>query len=178
MTEPIQSYWDVVEPVWDTINIYDGEAIFLTSIQPLPRPAVLLYAAHFCQSEVRNGGLLQFFNNSTGVLCPEAIEGFRLIEMPQLASIVETAAVPLGSPYPRDREARWNAMLEASGLETTQLEEIFSNAPNTFLAYRKATESLEWDRLDKQFYQLYENENGGFENAADSYARSMKRLKN
>ena len=85
MAESIHSYWDTIEPVWDKINIYEGEATFLTSIQPLPRPVVLLYAAHFCLSEIYNGGHLQFFWNNTGILCPEAIEGFNLIGMPQLA---------------------------------------------------------------------------------------------
>src|SRR5579871_113035 len=74
MAESIHSYWDTIEPVWDKINIYEGEATFLTSIQPLPRPVVLLYAAHFCLSEIYNGGHLQFFWNNTGILCPEAIE--------------------------------------------------------------------------------------------------------
>jgi hypothetical protein len=121
MAESAHSYWDLIEPVLDEINIYDGEANFLKSIQPISRPLVLLYAAHFCQSEVCNGGFLQFFKNSTGVLCPEAIEGFKLIGMPQLASVIETAAALLGSPYPRDREARSNALLAASRLEENEL---------------------------------------------------------
>jgi hypothetical protein len=178
MAEAINSYWDVIEPVWDEINIYDGEATFLKSIQPISRPLVLLYAAHFCQSEVCNGGFLQFFKNSTGVLCPEAIEGFKLIGMPLLASVIETAAAPLGSTYPRDRKARWGAMLDASGLEKKIIEEMFQKAPNEFLAYREATKSLGWDDIDRQFYQLVRNERGGFEPAADSYARSFARIEN
>jgi hypothetical protein len=176
MAEPIQSYWDLIEPVWDGINIYDGEASFLESIQPISSPFVLLYAAHFCQSEVCNGGFLQFFWNNTGVLFPEAIEGFKLIGMPQLASVLETAGTPLGSPYPRDREARWDALLATSRLEAGEIEQIFQKNPNLYLAYLKVTESLDWDTLNKQFYKLIESENGGFEVAADRYATDLASL--
>ena len=178
MAEPIQSYWDLIEPVWNEINIYDGEALFLESIQPISRPLVLLYAAHFCQSEVHNGGFLQFFWNNTGVLSPEATEAFKLLEMPQLASVLEAAATPLGLPYPRDREARWDALLVTSGLEADEIEQIFQKAPNLYLAYLKITESLDWDTLNKQFYKLFENENGGFECAADRYASGLASLRN
>jgi len=38
-----------------------------------------LYCGHRCQSEVTNGGLYQFFSNTTGLLAPEALFGFREI---------------------------------------------------------------------------------------------------
>jgi hypothetical protein len=86
MTETIHSYWDYIEPYWDVFDIYNGHQGFESSIHNAPRPVVLLYAAHFCQSEVHNGGFLQFFWNNTGVLAPEAIEGYGVIGMPTLAS--------------------------------------------------------------------------------------------
>jgi hypothetical protein len=170
MTAPIQSYWASIELMWEQINIYEGEATFLISIQPLPRPVVLLYAAHFCQSEVCNGGFFQFFWNSTGILCAEAIEGFRLIGMPQLASVVEAAAALLGPTYQRDRRLRWNAMLDATGLEKKTVEEIFQKESKQYQAYEKATMTLGWRDLNNQFYQLIESENGGFQSASDRYA--------
>ncbi|WP_369973953.1 DUF4375 domain-containing protein [Polaromonas sp. SP1] len=34
-------------------------------------PSRHLFAVHWCQSEICNGGFMQFFANSTGVLAPE-----------------------------------------------------------------------------------------------------------
>lgn len=47
-----------------------------------------MFAAHFCQSEICNGGLGQFFGNSTGGLAPEAVEGFREIGQAQVAALI------------------------------------------------------------------------------------------
>jgi hypothetical protein len=178
MSKPGHSYWDSIENAWETINIYDGEAAFLASTQPLPRPVVLLYAAHFCQSEICNGALLQFFWNSTGILCPEAVDGFRSIGMPETASIIESAAASLGSPYPRDREARWDAMLIESGLSEKELKDIFDKTPNQYLAFLEATKAFNWDVQSQRFYEVYEDENGGFEAASDRYALQFSKISN
>jgi hypothetical protein len=141
-----RSYWRLIEPIWDKIDI-DGVSVFLGSYARAPRQAALLYAAHFCQSEICNGGFYQLFHNSTGVLVPEAIEGFRTIGQSKIAGIVGTAASLLGSPYPRDRDMRRSVL--------TALDR------NRFAA------------LDNEFYSLITDENGGFENAADRYAAQI-----
>ena len=124
MEKTIQSYWEVIEPVWETINIYEGPEVYAVSISSLARHVVILHAAHFCQSEICNGGFLQVFRNSTGVLVPEGIEGFAAMGMPTLASLLSNAAAPLGVPYPRDRHARWDALLAASsGRSAEELEQ-------------------------------------------------------
>jgi hypothetical protein len=174
MSEGRSSYWNAIKQVYEASDIYSGEQAFFASTSPFSRPLVLLYAAHFCQSEVHNGGFLQFFWNPTGVLAPEAIEGFKLIGMPNLASTLELAAAPLGSPYPRDRDTRWDALLDASGLEDGELEDIFKDSPNLYLAYLKATEALGWDALNKEAWELAKTENGGFQEAADRYASHLK----
>lgn len=117
------------------------------SYSKAPPPAGLLYASHFCQSEVCNGGFSQFFSNSTGVLAPEAVQGFRAIGQESVAKVVESAMLPLGSPYIRDREER-QAVLETL-------------PPKAF------------DDLDERFFALIETEAGGFQSAADRYAARM-----
>ena len=92
--------------VWDAISIYHAPDIFLTQFNSAPVAARSLFAAHWCQSEVRNGGLHQFFSNSTGILAPEAIAAYQMIGMPKLASVIEAAARWFGSDYPRRREIR------------------------------------------------------------------------
>src|SRR5215468_5622343 len=79
-------YWSIVEPVWNAINIGDGPEIFAQTFASVPRVSGLIFAAHFCQSEICNGGFRQFFWNSTGVLAPEAVVGFRDIGQAQVAA--------------------------------------------------------------------------------------------
>jgi hypothetical protein len=49
-------------------------------------------------------------------------------------------------------------------------KDIFDKASNSYLAYEEATKSLDWRTLNKQFYELLDNEDSGFEVAADRYA--------
>jgi hypothetical protein len=87
MTQQIRSYWDLVNPIFSKIEL-DSPARYFASIAVVPRPVLLLYASHFSLSEIHNGGLLQFFWNSTGIIAPEAAAGFTSIGMPKLAAIL------------------------------------------------------------------------------------------
>lgn len=109
-----------------------------------------LYSAHWCQSEVCNGGLHQFFSNSTGILAPEAVIGFAAMGMPKLAVCVQQAMQFFGDSYPRDYDLR-NEALEAYSL-------AHPDEWNPFVAD------------DELFYGLLEIEAGGWEQAADTYA--------
>ena len=142
--KPGERYWQAIEPICDDIIVYDGEDVFLSSWSRVRSELALLYAAHFCQSEVCNGGLSQFFSNSTGVLAPEAISGFRAIGLPDLAAVVEQAAAFFEAPYPRNRNTRVKALREAN--------------------------SKMFERLDREFFRLLREENKGWELAADHYA--------
>jgi hypothetical protein len=136
--------------VWDAISIYHAPDIFLTQFNSAPVAARSLFAAHWCQSEVRNGGLHQFFSNSTGILAPEAIAAYQMIGMPKLASVIEAAARWFGSDYPRRREIR-QELLDSCETEHPEGWNPFS-------------------RLDDEFFALIDQENGGFRQAADEYA--------
>jgi XTP/dITP diphosphohydrolase len=141
-------YWDVVELVWDEINIYESADVFLSTYSSVEPPAGQLYAAHFAQSEICNGGFRQLFWNSTGVLSPEAAQGFELIRMPQTANLVISAMEIVGSPFPRDRDERQKA------LERVSKDRL--------------------DQLDKQFFKDIETENGGFEAAANAFVNKQR----
>jgi len=140
----MSDYWSIVEPFWEAINIYEGPEVFRQTFDSVPKVSGLLFAAHLCQSEVCNGGFRQFFSNSTGVLAPEAAEGFREIGQSKVAILIQSAIGLLGSPYPRDRE-EWQVRLRQ---------------------VRKGS----LDLLDEEFFVLIESENGGFQTAADGYS--------
>ena len=143
-------YWSLVDKIWDDISIYDGPEIFLSQFKSAPEVHRNLFAAHWCQSEVWNGGLHQFFSNSTGVLAPEAAAAFTILQMPELSAVLLEAMQWFGPQYPRAREIR----------EGT-------------LAAFAAENPDDWDpfnELDDRFYDLIETENRGFVAAADAYA--------
>jgi hypothetical protein len=91
--------------VWKTLSLGDGEAFVreLRSIRPELRH---LLAVHWCDAEVCNGGFHQFYTNSTGVLGPEAAEGFAAIGLTKCAELVEDTLRFFDSPFPRERARR------------------------------------------------------------------------
>ena len=150
--QPGATYWSLVEPIWDSISIYDGAAIFLRDFRAARPEVGHLLAAHWCQSEVCNGGFHQFFHNSTGVLAPEALNGFRAIGLHEWARLLEEAMRFFGKPYPREQEVRIEKLPSAAGKREN------------------------WDpfyALDEQFYDWLHAEENRFEGAADEYAKSI-----
>jgi len=169
-----KAYWRFIESTYKAADIYNGPRAFLASIEAEPRSAVLVYAAHFAQSEIHNGGLLQFFWNNTGVLAPEAVAGFRIIGMQRVSDALDALIRKLGTPYPRDRDDRWNALLAASERDTESLEAIFQSEQDFYLKFEEATSPLFPTTLNETIWNLLAKENGGFPEAADRYVRSLK----
>jgi len=166
----IESYWEVIEPLFDAVDFGRGMKEFTASIESIPRSAAILFSAHMCLAEVHNGGFLQLFWNSAGMLVPEGVEGFAAIGMPATANLLRQAAHVLGEPYPRERDNRWDALLVASGLHSRELERIFKNSENLYLGFAQATQTLPFDEIEEEFWKTVETESGGFQEAATRYA--------
>lgn len=136
-------YWDRLGAAFDQVDIYNGADAFFAGFAPLPAPVQHLFAAHWCQSEVNNGGFDQFFFNSTGVLAPEAEAGFRAIGLTGVADIVREAISLLGPTYPREREARIAAMDAVAGTGERRFLDVqrrFSDLDDRFYAAMKDVE--------------------------------------
>lgn len=149
-----EPYWALVKPYWDAVSIYDGPEAFLSQFSLLPQPSKHLFAAHWLVSEVANGGFSQLFSNSTGVLAPEAVLGLRAIGMPGAAAIAEEAVGWFEGEYPRDRDVR-NDALEAFEEEHGEDHDADCGVCS----------------IDDRFYALMSDENGGFEEAANQFAK-------
>ncbi len=150
------AYWLLIEPYWEKISIYDGPEQFLREFQKAPLTVRNLFASHWLQSEVLNGGFGQFFDNSTGVLAPEAADGFLAIGMPETSKFIRHVMSGFGEIYPRDREQR-----------VEFLEDFYDNAESAGKEY--AANPLS-SYLDEDFFELVESENGGFWVSANRYA--------
>ena len=137
-----EPYLLVVDPHWKRVSIYDGAAIFLREYERTPVAPRRLLAGHWCQSEVCNGGFLQFFFNTTGVLAPEAADAYEALGLAGLASCVRRAMATLGPDYPRERHRRIEALEGRPALED----------------------------LNQEFFVLVDNENGGWIAVANAYA--------
>jgi Domain of unknown function (DUF4375) len=150
----VAAYWSLLEPVWEEISIYDGPAQYLEGIHAVPEPVALLFASYWTYAEVCNGGFSQFFHNSTGIVAPEALRGFRAIGQVGVANVVERAMSYFGRIYPRDRAERQRLMSVRTGTMEYCLDPALSS-------------------LDDEFFALIEDEAGGFEAAADRFAAAL-----
>ena len=132
-------YWTVIEPYWEVVDIYAGPTEFLETFSAVPREAGLLLAAHWCQSEVCNGGFHQFFTNSTGVLAPEALEGFAALGRLDLAELLKSAMSFFGADYPREHEARCRALSGRLGATRKDWDPFYSGDDQFYACLRRQT---------------------------------------
>jgi hypothetical protein len=145
-----KDYWQLVEPVWNSLVQWDEIPVFESAFASAEPSARTLFAAHWLYSEVCNGGFHQFYWNSTGVLAPEAADAYAAIGMPRTAEIVRRSIAWFPTPYPRDRESRIELL--------DRYAETHPEIRNPF------------DSLDEEFYQAAESENGGFVPSANAFA--------
>ncbi len=147
---------DLLDSIWPRsdvpsqgISIYDGAAVFLRDFAAADPVQATLFAAYWPQAEVLNGGLSQFFGNSTGVLAPEAVEAYKRLGMPRLAAKLQDAMDWFGAPYPRERASRED-----------RLED-----------FAVSHESDPFDTMDDDIVELIYEENAGLEAAALAYVQ-------
>jgi hypothetical protein len=148
---PGARYWAAVESIWDAIDIYGNPVSFLRQIRAVKPMAGHLFAAHWCQSEVRNGGFHQFFGNPTGILAPEAVAGFAAIGIFEWAEILAEAMTFFGTPYPRERNKRMSMLPRGPGKREC------------------------WDpfyQLDERFYSWLRHDGDRWARVADQFAEA------
>jgi len=146
--EPIESYWEAIEPIWDDVSV-ESSTVFLEQFGSLSRPQQDLFALHWFYCQVLNGRLHQFFLNPWGVMAPEAVIGLRAIGLLNSARILESAMAFFGPVYPREQPAREALLLQVPGESREEWDPFFA--------------------LDAELFPLLKTENGGFDQAADRY---------
>jgi hypothetical protein len=118
------NYWDQIEQAFEEIDIYETYEVFKEGASKYPEWKIDLLAVHWTMSEIANGGLEQYFSNSTGILAPEAVLGFQRIGKPKLAAAFQKAMALLGDPYPRERKERGERLAALTGAEGGATEDF------------------------------------------------------
>jgi hypothetical protein len=139
---------------------------YLDSIADLPQPVLAIFAAHCCDSEIGNGGFLQLFYNPTGIVVPEAYDGYVAVGKPELAAIVQRAAKLLGEPYPREWGERQEALLVTSGKSLSEVEEIARETEHPYLGFQKVVEEMDFDKMSTEYYERAIRQRWFFDSAA------------
>lgn len=98
--------WKIIEPVWWSANIYEGPDQYEQSLLPFSRPQRFVFAVTWYRAEVNNGGHLQFYSNSTGIVWKDALEAFWTLDLPEHAMILAESAERLGGSPSLDRDTR------------------------------------------------------------------------
>ncbi|WP_249960789.1 DMP19 family protein [Histophilus somni] len=101
----------LLEPMWTTINIYDGYEKYLQSAKSFTLEQRYLLAINRYFLEVNNGGHHQFFYNSTGIVWEDALNGFKHFGMNECATNFQKVIDYCGGTISFDREER-KRMLE------------------------------------------------------------------
>jgi hypothetical protein len=86
---------------WDV-----GDARIGEKLAALPKEQRVLLAMHVFKAEFENGGIHQFFLNSSGALAPDVYDAFVELGMERQAAIYKRALDMFGAKYVRDTERR------------------------------------------------------------------------
>jgi len=125
---------EIIDPVWWSADFYQDKARYELSLSRFTRPQRLVWAISWYQSEVFNGGHDQFFDNSTGMVWHDALEGLKEVGAEPVAAVLAEAVRRLGGSPSFDREERQDqlsALYEAGGT-LSDLDEAFFAMPARF----------------------------------------------
>lgn len=100
-------FWRILEPIWNDAVLFDPcPDVYLRRFDQLTEPQKVLFPTVLLVGDIKNGGFHQCFWNTTGLYAPEAVIGFRVLDLGTTASVVQAAIDIFGTPFPRERERR------------------------------------------------------------------------
>lgn len=124
-------------------------------INSLPTPCINVYCASYIKNEVVNGGFAQAFFNSSRDFIGVAAEGFRALEYPKLADIIEQAL-----------KINFDSGKKASGHSIEDFLDFAENDDYRTLDkdFQRVFEEKKFGRLAKEYilkYSKYFGDGGG-----------------
>ena len=124
--ERMEEIWDILDPIYWTIDIYNSYEEYLKSAKNFTLEQRYLNAISWYFMEVNNGGHFQFFDNSTGIVWEDALNGLKEFGMEELVDNFKTVVDLFGGSIPFVREERWDAMDKMG----EDFEELLDKADN------------------------------------------------
>lgn len=97
--ERMEEIWDILDPIYWTIDIYNSYEEYLKSSKNFTLEQRYLNAISWYFMEVNNGGHFQFFDNSTGIVWEDALNGLKEFGMEELADNFKTVVDLFGEVY-------------------------------------------------------------------------------
>lgn len=97
---------DETRLAWLTGQLSASPEAMAARIASWPAPYRQLYLIDLFNKEMLNGGVHQFFLNSSGALAPEVANALREAGLPKHAAAVEQGIAMFAAPYPADRKVR------------------------------------------------------------------------
>jgi hypothetical protein len=98
--------YDIIQPLWWSVSIYDGEKQYLEDLKKFSEPQRYVFTIEWYLAEVNNGGHDQFYYNSTGIVWEDALKGFEVLGLEENYEILKESANRLGGYPSKDREER------------------------------------------------------------------------
>lgn len=132
-----QKEYDPYSELWSSLvgRVHGDNGAF----DNLSKPEKIYFAVSCLDGEVYNGGMHQFFSNSSGEFYAEAIEGLTLLEATESLSLLRCATkILFGDAFPpKDRQQRWALMKQYSDYENEPMPEW----------------SMELEKIDRQYWK-------------------------
>ena len=129
----IDDTWDITQPMYWTVDIYGSYEEYLKSAEAFTLEQRYLLATTWYFLEVNNGGHWQFLENSTGIVWEDALNGFQLFGMNELAANLQKIADCFGGRIPHDRDMRCDRLQE--WMQDEKVEKLFDEADNFVYDY-------------------------------------------
>lgn len=139
-----EDVWDIINPVYDIVNIYGSYEDYLESANIFTLEQRYLLAIIWYYIEVNNGGHYQFFDNSTGIVWEDALNGFKLFGMNEFASNFENVIEYFGGTIPFDREERWELLQKMEDENQDVFYEVLDQADNFVYDYDGQESELDY----------------------------------
>jgi len=137
-----REYWPFTESYTESISFYDSVELYKFQFEFADSIEAKMFVLYWFQAEVLNGGLVQFFDNSTGLIAPEVVDALRSVGLNKLSEKLGSAIQLFGNTYELNRVKRKKILSRIEGA---------------------------LDSLDDAVVELLYEENGGLENAARTY---------
>lgn len=137
--------YEIIEPVWWTVNIYEDEQAYARSFVPFSTEQRHIFAVIWYIVEVNNGGHEQFYFNSTGIVWKDALEGLQKLDVGEAVDILDESVSRMGGSPSLDRDER-QQQLELNQPDFNDLDDRFYKLQDTINLYQIMHQYIEEHR--------------------------------